>query len=198
MIMNGDVFLGEGFGALFARDRFGTGGDARFKVYALSRYELPSPFCVEKRKEHCQARANISSLDAFLFRSPLPFNLSANPEELQIKQNTWGAENTLVEVLREKGAVIKNPCHLLQIAHMHCDGRFRPNVRFTVCKVKIVTHWDPLIAPRSKGHTRERPRSKYRRNWVLSPSPTLCRGVEERRSQHVFSSGKHVPLPCGQ
>ncbi len=167
MIMNCDVFLGEGFGAL-TRDHFrvgakplnssssssepeaATSGDQQkattgsaadepvqqqqhgFKVYALSRYELTSPFCVEKKNEHCLARADISSLDAFLFLSPLPFNFSANVAELAIKQNTWGAENALVEAMREKGAVLKNPCHLLQLGHMHCDGKFRPNVRQTL------------------------------------------------------------------
>lgn len=170
MIMNCDVFLGEGFGAL-TRDHFhvgakphnrsssepdaATSGDQQkattgsadeesgqqqqhgFKVYALSRYELTSPFCVEKKNEHCLARADISSLDAFLFLSPLPFNFSANVAELAIKQNTWGAENALVEAMREKGAVLKNPCHLLQLGHMHCDGKFRPNQGTYQGKAKI-------------------------------------------------------------
>jgi hypothetical protein len=173
MIMNCDVFLGEGFGAL-TRDHFhvgakphnrsssepdaATSGDQQkattgsadeesgqqqqhgFKVYALSRYELTSPFCVEKKNEHCLARADISSLDAFLFLSPLPFNFSANVAELAIKQNTWGAENALVEAMREKGAVLKNPCHLLQLGHMHCDGKFRPNVRQTPLIVHHTQH----------------------------------------------------------
>jgi hypothetical protein len=175
MIMNCDVFLGEGYGAL-TRDLFRVGAklddknqsnsdsnssdvtgssehtkeDVKdvqegFKVYALSRYELTSPFCVEKKNEHCLARADISSLDAFLFLSPLPFNFTANRAELAIKQNTWGAENALVEAMREKGAVIKNPCHLLQLGHMHCDGKFRPNV----CCISLSLSPHPLHTSRA-------------------------------------------------
>ncbi len=210
MIMNCDVFLGEGFGAL-TRHHFrvgakplnsssepeaATSGDQQkattgsadeepvqqqqqhgFKVYALSRYELTSPFCVEKKNEHCLARADISSLDAFLFLSPLPFNFSANVAELAIKQNTWGAENALVEAMREKGAVLKNPCHLLQLGHMHCDGKFRPNVRQTPSSTHTHTHTHTTHRTRricSKERIRARPRSRCRTSsgeWV---EPTSC------------------------
>jgi len=168
MIMNCDVFLGEGFGALTPEhlvvNATADNGSSGFKVYTLSRYHVRSPFCVERKREHCLERAAISSLDAFLFRSPLPL-LNADGEEedsLEFKQNTWGAENALVSAIRKKGGIIKNPCHLLQIGHLHCDDQFRPNVRLHPFLSAVIAFSSPhvmktLTPPSSKGHSRASP-----------------------------------------
>ncbi len=133
-IMNSDIFLASGFNILL-RKHFEANG--RRKVYVLSRWEGPSVFCVDKPAESCLKRSAVGSYDAFVFVAPLPINLAG--DDLDFKQNIWGAENAFISLLEKSGRVdLRNPCQILQIGHNHCDTFYRPNQGTFQGKYRVV------------------------------------------------------------
>lgn len=95
------------------KDRSAFNATKEHLVYALSRH--PSASC-PNRPDFCQDYTG--SHDAFIFAAPLPAKFSV---KLDFKQNNLGAENVVIwEFKRAKGYVVRNPCGVVRIVHMHC------------------------------------------------------------------------------
>ena len=93
-------------------------------VFALSRHsnltEFESTQCPSQdghNRNLCQQY--VGSHDTFAF---IPLIDPIIFRRLQFKQNTWGAENIVIEALRHGGWVVENPCMELITLHFHCSG----------------------------------------------------------------------------
>lgn len=94
-------------------------------VYALSRHsnleDRPETQCFTSGGSH---NDNLclrykGSHDSFVFLAPVDPSVTSS---LQFKQNTWGAENTVIEALKYAGYKVHNPCKEIQPIHSHCSN----------------------------------------------------------------------------
>ena len=129
MIMNADIYLGQGFDLIADPDLTNT-------VFALTRHEQnPGPAwegkCGLDLCEHYRnAKGGYLSHDAFLFLSPIRPEF---PPRVDFLPNLMGAENVVVHELKKLGYRLANPCKTLWTYHHHCS-----NVRPDLTKVVAV------------------------------------------------------------
>eukprot|EP00158_Paraphelidium_tribonemae_P006945 Partr_v1_DN28047_c1_g1_i1_m56959 putative NA len=100
-------------------------------VFALSRHSNLDRF--ENTK--CEGGHNINlcmkyhgSHDVFAFIPPIDPDIYM---KFQFKQNTWGAENVVIEGLKYGGYIVENPCEDIKPIHSHCSNE-RKNTGFHV------------------------------------------------------------------
>ncbi|KAI3642302.1 hypothetical protein MP228_011857 [Amoeboaphelidium protococcarum] len=97
-------------------------------MYALSRHTMditfPLSVCKSALRGHnnnmCQQYSG--SHDVIAFIPPVDPMLL---RQLNFKQNTWGAENVVIELFRYYGWTVLNPCHQIKIIHIHCSNQRR-------------------------------------------------------------------------
>jgi hypothetical protein len=77
-------------------------------IFALSRYEQDgsAPLITDYHKSH----------DMFIFQSPLNPNIE---KLIEHKQNIWGSENRVIDVLITYNYKLLNPCFQIKILHHH-------------------------------------------------------------------------------
>ena len=92
-------------------------------VYALSRYEHDlSDWMIEHYG---------GSHDAFIFNSPI----SIDYDIISHVQNVWGSENSVINMLVEKGINVLNPSFQIKIVHLHSSA-FRNEDRIRIADAK--------------------------------------------------------------
>ena len=119
---NGDIYLGDGF------DRVNTTQmrDKRI-MYALTRHHAPERNCSEE--EFLCNKPYVGSHDTFMvhLKEPIP---QAFLKELEYELSSWGSENRLMWVFKEKmDFCVLNPCNIFKPFHYHCSGFYNNHTR---------------------------------------------------------------------
>ena len=82
-------------------------------LFALTRHEI-----INNKKSTISIEKYVGSHDAFIFKTPVRVDI----ESLDFKQNTYGAENVVMNAFKNADYIILNPCYQIQIYHHHANN----------------------------------------------------------------------------
>jgi len=112
-IMNGDILLDPSLPAELI-ETYVQG----LSMFGLTRHEFTNEQHTVCDLDTCNLIHNYwGSADAFIMRTPISQSIAL--DQINFKQNLFGAENVFQKHLKEAGYSIKNPCYQIRIFHVH-------------------------------------------------------------------------------
>jgi hypothetical protein len=112
-IQNGDILLDNSLPLALIQDHV-----QGMTMFGLTRHEFTDEEHSTCNLETCNLIHNYwGSADTFILRTPLSKEIAL--DNINFKQNLFGAENVFQKYLQQAGYTIRNPCYQIRIFHVH-------------------------------------------------------------------------------